>query len=129
MVNSQGYPVLDDTNKPIIIDSGVQDISIGEDGQISADDRKLGKLKIVKFGDIQTLERQGATMFKTDVAPQPATDIQILQGHLEGSNVEPILEITRFMSATGAYQSAKKIIDDEHDRMRRAIQTLASKAE
>lgn len=126
IVTTQGYPVLDQGDQPIVIDAGVQDISIAADGRVSADGNEVGQIKTVKFGDPQGLERQGGTLFKTDALPLPTEDMQILQGHIEGSNIEPIVEITRFMSATGAYQSAKNIIDDEHDRMRRAIETLGS---
>lgn len=129
LVTSQGYAVMNDANRPIVIDAGAQEITVSEDGRISADGNLLGRLRTVKFDNPQVLERQGGSLFKTDSEPLPAEGLQLLQGHLEGSNVEPILEITRFMSASGAYQSAKKIIDDEHDRMRRAIQTLGSMPE
>lgn len=126
LVNSQGYPVMDDVNRPFIFDTGVQNITIAEDGSVSADDNRLGKLKLVSFDDVQALERQGASLYKTEAPELPAPEVKVLQGHLEGSNVEPVLEITRFMNAVGSYQHAKKIIDDEYDRQRRAIQMLGS---
>jgi flagellar basal-body rod protein FlgF len=129
LVSPQGYPVLDSGDKPIVIDTGVKDVTIAKDGSIEADDRKLGKLKMVTFGNPQGLVRQGNSLYKTEEAPKPSTEIEVLQGHVEGSNVEPVLEITRFMKVSGFYQSTKKIIDEEHDRQRRAIQQLGSTPE
>jgi flagellar basal-body rod protein FlgF len=129
IVGPQGYPVLDSGDRPFVIDTEVKNISIGKDGSVSADDRQLGKLKMVTFDNPQALKRQGATLFKTDAPAKPSTETEVLQGHVEGSNIEPILEVTRFMNASGFYQSSKKIIDEEHDRQRRAIQQLGSTPE
>lgn len=129
LVTTQGFPVLDSGDRPIVFDTGVKNITIAKDGTVSADDRQLGKIKTVTFDNPQALVRLGNTLFKTDAPAKPSTETEILQGHVEGSNVEPILEVTRLMQASGYYQSSKKIIDEEHDRQRRAIQQLGSMPE
>lgn len=126
LVTSQGFPVLGEGDRPIVFGNDTKQITISEDRSISADGNELGKLKVVKFDNPQALKREGGTLFKTDAPPVPTTDVEVAQGYLEGSNVQPIIEITRFMNATGSYQSSKKVIDDEHDRQRRAIQQLGS---
>lgn len=126
LVTHQGYPILDSADRPFTFEPGVKSVTISKDGSISADDRPLGKLKTVRFANPQQLVRQGNSLYKTDAAPEPTNEVEILQGHVEGSNVEPVVEVTRFMNASGFYQAAKKIVDEEHDRMRRAIQQLGS---
>ncbi len=129
LVTPQGFAVVDSGDRPFVFNTGVKEITIAKDGSVSADDRPLGKIKLVKFDNPQQLVRQGTSLFKTDAPAQPSTDTEILQGHIEGSNVEPILEVTRFMNASGFYEAAKKIVDEEHDRQRRAIQQLGSTPE
>lgn len=126
LINSQGDPVMAVGNQPIVFDQGTKDISVAEDGTVSADEKQVGKIRVVRFANPQQLERQGGTLFKTGQEPLEASDIQIVQGHLEGANVTPVLEITRFMTVTGVYQTAKKLIDSEDERLRRAIQVLGA---
>lgn len=129
LVTPQGHQVLDSADRPFVFDSGVKNITIAKDGSVSADERNLGKIKMVTFDSPQSLIRQGTSLYKTDAPAKPSADTEILQGHVEGSNVEPIMEVTRFMNASGFYQSSKKIIDDEHERQRRVIQQLGSMPE
>lgn len=126
LVNSQGHPVMAVGNRPIVFDQGTKDIMIAEDGTVSGDEKQVGKLRLVRFANPQQLERQGGTLFKTDQEPLDASNAQVVQGHLEGANVTPVLEITRFMTVTGVYQTAKKLIDSEDERLRRAIQVLGA---
>lgn len=126
IVTSLGHPVLDDGNRPILIGPETRDITISHEGIVMADDQTLGRLQLVRFDAPQTLERRGGTLLDTDAEPLPAEDVEVLQGFLEGSNIQPILEMTRFMEIAGAYQSTQKMIDGEHERQRRAIEKLGT---
>jgi flagellar basal-body rod protein FlgF len=64
-------------------------------------------------------------MYATDQAPLPASRASLLQGSLEGSNVQPVMEMTRMMEMLRDYQSAQKLVDSEHERQRTAINRLA----
>ncbi|MDH5489665.1 MAG: hypothetical protein OEX17_07020 [Rhodospirillaceae bacterium] len=48
------------------------------------------------------------------------------QGMVEGSNVEPIIEMARMMEVSRQYMSAQKMIDNEDDRIRRMVRELPS---
>lgn len=124
-----GHPVIGDGGEPITFDGNITDIKIAPDGSIKNGDAEIGKLKLVTFENHQLLKRSGESLFRTKAEPQPADDIEVLQGFLEGSNVVPILEMTRFMKAVGFHQSAKKIIDTEDERQRMAIDRLGKAPE
>jgi flagellar basal-body rod protein FlgF len=45
---------------------------------------------------------------------------------LEGSNVKPIVEITRMIEVTRAYESMAKMIDANAELSRRSVEKLGS---
>lgn len=126
LVTNEGDPVMDSTRRPFVFKPSVKQITIAKDGTVSADDTKLGKIAIVKFSNPQAMKRQGGSLFNTDEAPQPSKDYELYQGHLEGSNIVPVLEMTRFMRASSYFQASKNVSDSEHDRQRKAIEMLGS---
>jgi flagellar basal body rod protein FlgG len=46
---------------------------------------------------------------------------EIVQGMIEKSNVEPILEMERMIRVQRAYEQAKQLIDREDERIRKVI--------
>ncbi|MBU0858838.1 MAG: flagellar basal-body rod protein FlgF, partial [Alphaproteobacteria bacterium] len=108
----------------ITIPPGVTDIEISEDGFISTPDGQVGQLMVVEFENIQELEAQGNGLYKTDAAANPPVASRVMQGMLEGSNVNPITEMTRMIEVSRAYQSNYKLMQAEHDRQRGMIQKL-----
>ena len=124
LVTSAGHRVLDRGQAPIVFDETVQNITIGKDGTISADGNEIGQINVVKFEAPETLKRNGGSLFSTGSAPVPTAETEVVQGHVEGSNVQPVLEMTRFMSAARFYQTVNKVIEREDERLRRAIEKL-----
>ncbi len=51
------------------------------------------------------MAKQGANLYSTSQAPTAAADATIAQGMLEGSNVEPVIEITHMIEVMRAYQA------------------------
>lgn len=51
--------------------------------------------------------------------------VRVAQGKLEGSNVQPILEMTRLIEISRQYQSTQRLLQDEHNRQRDLISRLA----
>ena len=49
---------------------------------------------------------------------------ELRQGALEGSNVDPVLEIARMIEVTRAYESAQSLIEDADERTRDTISRL-----
>jgi hypothetical protein len=51
-------------------------------------------------------------------------DARVRQGMLEGSNVNPILEITNLIEIQRAYESVTRMIEGTNDLSRRAVERL-----
>ena len=128
IVTQQGHPVLGLNSRPMTVPQDAKSINIAMDGTISAGDTQIGQFKLVAFENEQHLVRTGDGLYRTDARQDRATDVEVLQGNLEGSNIQPVLEITRMIEASRIYQSAQKIINSEDERIRKAIERLSKVA-
>jgi flagellar basal-body rod protein FlgF len=92
LVNSAGLPVLDDEGSEIQIPQGSKDIQFSSNGTIRVTlpgqmfETTVGRLKLVNPLP-HTLERLPDGLFGTTEELDASADVQVLQGSLEGSNV------------------------------------------
>jgi len=82
---------------------------------------------ITTGGVTTTLPNGTTTTTPTNTTTQtanPITTTQVEQGTVEESNVNPILEMTKLMTATHDIGTAKSFADGEHNRLKNAIDRL-----
>ena len=125
LVTSHGFPVLSDAGQPFIFASTDTQIDIARDGTISTENGVLGRLRLVKFQNENDLKEAYGGLYATDQLPEDVAEPVFVQHAIEGSNVNPILEITRMIDVQRSYEAAKKLIDAEDERMKTAISELA----
>ncbi|WP_119459787.1 flagellar basal-body rod protein FlgF [Rhodospirillaceae bacterium SYSU D60014] len=125
LVTSQGHAVLDTGGAPIFAPAENGEIVVARDGTISVNGEPLGRIAVVQFEDEQAMRKLAGGLYTGD-DPQPALDAEIVQGMVEDSNVEPVLELTRMITVLRSYQSAQRMMETEHERQRRGISTLVS---
>jgi len=125
LVNQQGFPVLADGGNPIFFAPGDTNITVSRDGTVATDAGDVGKLSLVTFENPQEMRPGAGGLFSTEAAPQPVENPNIQQGMLEGSNVLPIIEMTRMIDVHRTYDSVKGMIEREDDRQRQMIRDLA----
>jgi flagellar basal-body rod protein FlgF len=112
IVTSQGYPVLSDGGSPLVVPQGSGEITIGGDGSVSTLQAQIGKLGLVTFPDQMAMTETSGGYFTTDQPTQPAPDAtRLMQGSLEGSNIEPIIEITRLIGSQHNVEYSKTFVD------------------
>jgi flagellar basal-body rod protein FlgG len=124
LVTSDGHPVLDENNAPILLPDGFKDITISNNGTISAvapDGRvvRRANIGITTILRPQLLQSAGDNIFtlpdvnalnvnEADVAVNMAgnlrTQISMTQGALEQSNVDLGTELTDMMITERLYQ-------------------------
>ena len=125
LVTTSGDKVLDDNGQPIAILPTDGDIVVSPDGTVLADGAPIATLGMFRFDDPNVLERAGDGLYlDRNGAALPATEVELVQGAIEESNVVPVLEITRMMDVMRSFQAAARVQDTEHERLRRAIQVL-----
>lgn len=128
LVNQQGHPVLADGGAPIVFAPEDTEIVVSRDGTVSTNNGELGKLQIVEFENDQDLERTSGAQFIADEdnQPQAVESPSVLQGAVEGSNVQPIVEMANMISVHRSYDSVRKFMEREDERMRSMIKDYAA---
>lgn len=131
IVTSQGHNVLDVNNAPLSVPPGSSDIKITADGTLATEDGIIGNVGIFDFtpAQMQKFARVSGAMFRPEEGTQPealeAEDISVVQGALEGSNVNPIEEMTNLIEVNRAYQAATKLNKQVEDLDQTNIRQLA----
>lgn len=126
LVTSSGAPVLDADGNTINIAENELQVKIAKDGTISGSSGRLAKLAIVEFSpkDEQSIKKAGNSLFTTTATPQPSTKSKLLQGMVEGSNVEPIKEMTTMMQISRAYEQTARMLQQYQDLQNHTITTI-----
>ena len=124
MVTPGGHPVLSVNGTPITLAPEDTAIEISSDGTVSTAAGVRGRLDIVTFEDETALDKASNSLFVTDAVPNRALKAQVVQGMVEGSNVEPIVEVSNMIVALRSYQSAQEVILGDDGLLRQAIDVL-----
>jgi flagellar basal-body rod protein FlgF len=129
--NADGELITADGNR-VVTEQGVLQLAKGEtnlrisaDGLVITSAGQRGKLRFATFENQQTLRNEGANLFSGGNAQVALpTDIRLEIGSLENSNVKPVIEMSRMIEISRAYQSISQMIQRTDDVRRSAIQRL-----
>lgn len=124
IVTQQGFPVGSDSNAPITVPQGTNEIKITSKGDVVADGSVVGRIGVFAFENQQDLVQVGNNMYTSEKEPAKDEESTVLQGMLESSNVNPIAEMTKMLSISRSYTGSQKIINDEHERLRGMVRKL-----
>jgi len=132
LTTSDGLPV----EPPITIPADATAVTIGPDGVVTAttpgqrQPAQLGQLQLASFPNPNGLEAVGHNLFSATAASGeptsgiPGTDGRgtILQGSLEGSNVEVVDEMIALVRTQRAYEINSKVVTAADEMLRNATQ-------
>lgn len=137
LITSDGRKVLDVNDEPIMLDStiDIKKLGINADGTLSyvgSDDEVIQldeRIKIVQFRNVNGLEALGSNLYRTTAASGPAIAeaeddelvmSQLIQGSLEGSNVQVVEEMVGLIVAQRAYEVSSKAIQASDEMLSQA---------
>ncbi|TQR58151.1 flagellar hook-basal body protein [Campylobacter troglodytis] len=136
LVNKQGYQVLSSNyfNNPeadaIIIPENSSFVTVSKDGDIQANGADIARLYIAQVDDIRALEKDGDNTYRIDNLTR-IRDLDdsnsVRQGYSQGSNVNPVIEMTGLIEAHRMVEMYQKVMSSHMDDLNQeAINKLAS---
>ena len=123
LVTNDGHRLLDQGGVPVFIPPDAGQVAVAQDGTVSAGGVPIARIGLWQPSDPLSLQHQSGTLFSAS-AIEPAEGGIILQGFLEDSNVNPVMEIARMIAVQRAYELGQSFMDQEDKRMRGVIDTL-----
>ncbi len=148
LTNSEGYPLLDTTGTPIILEptTDVSKLSVDVDGKIieevseaytaadgttkyNTDHIVRAQLGLVQFNNPSGLEKMSGSMYReTAASGTPRLEVEdealkrssIRSGYLEASNVQTVDEIVNLIVAQRAYEMNSKVITASDQMLQQA---------
>lgn len=126
LATRDGYKVLDQAGNPIAFQARDKSISISPDGSVSSETGPKGRIALYGFQNEQRLKRDGNGLIRPeDQQPQVGPrGVSLLQGTIEGSNVQPIVEMSSMIDIQRQYEAAGRMQDSIHELRRRAVDKL-----
>ncbi len=125
LVDQEGNAVLDTRDRPISFSAQDTQIEITKSGTIQSENGEIARLQVVRFEKPQNLLGEGNRLFDANnEAPVPIQRPKVVQGALEGSNVSPILEMTRLTAEMREFQYASNFTEREGERITNAVERI-----
>jgi flagellar basal-body rod protein FlgF len=124
LVTNDGNRVLDVGGAPIFVPPDAKSIAVASDGTMSADGQPLTQIGLYLPIDPNSMNRTNGVMFTTDAGVEPVEDVVIVQGFVEGSNVNAVSEITRMIEVQHAFELSQTFVEKEDERIRSVFSTL-----
>jgi len=128
VINARGMAVASAGGGDLVVPTDAQNIYIDHRGVISTDDGEVGQIMVMEFPNEQILEPAGNGLYIAEEGGAIAANTKVMQGKLEGSNVQGVLEMTRMIDVSREYQMMQRLMQNEHERIRGAIQRLGRQA-
>ncbi|HLH48118.1 MAG TPA: flagellar basal-body rod protein FlgF [Roseiarcus sp.] len=122
-----GYQVLDAGGAPIGLDANAGPPTISADGMITQDGKQISAVGLFSIPDDAKLTRTVNSGVIPDKPANPILDFTqngVVQGSVEGSNVNPIMEMTKLIKVTRNFDSLSAAMNQSESSLQDAIKTL-----
>ena len=126
VVDPDGNALLDTVGRPLRIEPGSSSIEVRGDGSVSTENGPVGRLRVVRFADAQRLSAEGDRNLAApaDMPPEAVGRPGVVQGAVEGSNVRPVLELTRLTDEMRHFQFVAQMAEREGERLGTAVERI-----
>lgn len=127
----EGYPVLDPGGAQIMLDPNGSAPVIARDGTITQDRVEMGTIGVFSIPPEAKLQRFGNSGVIPDRPATPVLDFVsdgIQQGYAEGSGVNPMMEMTRLILASRAFEGTSAAVENTESTLQNAVRTLGEPA-
>jgi len=110
LADAAGHAALDTAGQPIRLAPTDVTVTIAGDGTLSSENGQLARIGVVKPSDPMRITAESGSLYRADV-PTAQVDVPgVVQGAVEGSNVQPVTEITRMMDGLRQFQFVSELV-------------------
>jgi flagellar basal-body rod protein FlgF len=127
IVDANGDALLDTAGRKLQLSSGDTQIHVAGDGTISSENGDIGRVGVVLADQLSSLRAEGDRDFATSGTTRALASAHVIQGAVQESNVQPIVEMTRMTSDLRSFQFVTQLLQAESDRQQNAIDRLLPK--
>jgi flagellar basal-body rod protein FlgF len=131
LVSLNGHAVLDISGSPLTLDPAGGPPDISRDGTLRQNGRAVGTLGLFDADLSKGYARYENSGFLPQSTPQPvegAAGNGVVQGFIEESNVNPILEITQLIAVQRAFEAMSSNMEQRDSTLRDTIQALGARS-
>ena len=129
LITVNGEPVLSENGTPIQLDPEGATPIIQADGEIIQGNQNAGRIGLFEIREGDKLTRYGGSAVVPEGIAFPIQDptrVRIVQGYVEGSNVNAMTEMTKLIMVSRAFESAAKAMETTENAQSEAIRELGS---
>lgn len=130
LTTGDGYPVQAADGSPIQLPTQSA-VTVSADGTVSQDGQSVAQLQLVDFTDRTLLRKIANSYFQTapKQQPVPATEAEVQQGRIEGSNVAPAESAVRLVGVMRQFEMLQKAIMVTSDMDKKSLDEVARVAQ
>lgn len=115
LITAQGFPVQSEGGALTLPTD--QPITINTAGEIQSGETTVGRLRIVGVTEGQALEHVGGGLMKADGELTAATEARVLQGVLEGANVEAVQAMVDMIALLRHFEMNQKALQAQDESL------------
>ncbi len=123
------YPVLDAGGSSLIVDPDAGPPTISADGMMTQNGRQIGAIGLFSIDPNANLTRAPNASVVPSTPATPVLDFTengMAQGFVEGSNVNPVLELSKLIEIQHAMDSVTQMNQSSDSSLQDAIKTLGT---
>jgi flagellar basal-body rod protein FlgF len=127
--NMNGQQILDQSGSPIQINPNRGPVQISRDGSISQNGQRVGRIGLFQIPPTAKLIRHEGAAVLPDQPAQPVVDFVsrgFAQGYIEQANVNPVMEMTRLIAVTRAFEAMSAANEQSDRKLSDAIKALGT---
>lgn len=128
IVTKEGHRLLGESG-PIVLegDFEIKDFQINEEGELLLNNEIIDKIEILHIRNANDLRKYGEGYYQIEEGIEGDFDTfegKVIQGYLEGSNVDSIKEMVEMISNLRLYESNQKIVQAYDEVLQRAVNDI-----
>jgi flagellar basal-body rod protein FlgG len=107
LLSSGGYYVQGQNGRIYV---GGDNFAVNEEGSVSVNGAVTDRLRIVRFENAASLRKDGNNLYISGQRPRQDNDTKVMQGFLEGSNVDVSGELANMLAVSRSYETNQRVL-------------------